>query len=315
MNHRYTAYKKMKVSNLHNSHFTFLIVGGCFTILFGAYDVSVLDSISALILCFFLILTIGTSHGALDHEKGKKVFKIYNIKNFSLFYFTYLILGILIASLWFFFPALTLTLFLIVASYHFGKEDCLFPRIKSNLMFTLKGSLIIFAPLLFHFDDTINIFKILYLKENLLINNLTYLFENNFIAYLLLLSILSNFFIYKMNLVSIALIFVDIIIVLFINILYSPVVAFTIYFCFLHSIRHIISIILEMKISSKIFVKKAAPLTLITALIFISCTWVITLNNYSLDGAILKVIFIGLASLTFPHILLEYLLEKNEKRT
>ena len=40
------------------------------------------------------------------------------------------------------------------------------------------------------------------------------------------------------------------------------------------------------------------------------------LNNlYVIDEAIYKVIFIGLASLTFPHILLEYLLEKNEKRT
>ena len=38
-------------------------------------------------------------------------------------------------------------------------------------------------------------------------------------------------------------------------------------------------------------------------------------NFYRLDEAIYKVIFIGLASLTFPHILLEYLLEKNEKRT
>ena len=35
----------------------------------------------------------------------------------------------------------------------------------------------------------------------------------------------------------------------------------------------------------------------------------------SLHIAILKIIFIGLASLTFPHILLEYLLEKNEKQT
>jgi len=34
-------------------------------------------------------------------------------------------------------------------------------------------------------------------------------------------------------------------------------------------------------------------------------------NN--LDSAILQIIFIGLASLTFPHILLEYFLEKNEK--
>ena len=36
-------------------------------------------------------------------------------------------------------------------------------------------------------------------------------------------------------------------------------------------------------------------------------------NYYVLDDAILKVIFIGLASLTFPHILLEYLIEKNER--
>jgi hypothetical protein len=36
-------------------------------------------------------------------------------------------------------------------------------------------------------------------------------------------------------------------------------------------------------------------------------------NTYDFDSSILKIIFIGLASLTFPHILLEYLLEKNEK--
>jgi hypothetical protein len=36
-------------------------------------------------------------------------------------------------------------------------------------------------------------------------------------------------------------------------------------------------------------------------------------NSYDLDSSILKIIFIGLASLTFPHILLEYFLEKNEK--
>ena len=303
----------MKISNLHNSHFTFLIFGGFFVIMFGAYNISGLDSISTLILCSFFILTIGTSHGALDHEKGKKLFKIYKIINFSLFYFTYLILGIVVAVLWFFFPSLSLIIFLIVASYHFGKEDCIFPRIKNGLLFIMKGSLIILAPLFFHFDDTINIFKTLHLKEDLIIHSFTYLFDNNFIAFFISLSILSNFFIYKINLISIATIFVDIIMVLFINILYSPVVAFTLYFCFLHSIRHIISLILEMKINSKIFIKKAIPLTFFTALIFLGCAWVITLNDYSLDSAILKVIFIGLASLTFPHILLEYLLEKNEK--
>tara|TARA_B100000497_G_scaffold93737_1_gene104954 strand:- start:162 stop:410 length:249 start_codon:yes stop_codon:yes gene_type:complete len=60
------------------------------------------------------------------------------------------------------------------------------------------------------------------------------------------------------------------------------------------------------------FLKKALPLTLITALLFMLGVYILT-NYYVLDDALLKVIFIGLASLTFPHILLEYLIEKNEK--
>ena len=62
----------------------------------------------------------------------------------------------------------------------------------------------------------------------------------------------------------------------------------------------------------EIFIKKALPLTLITAILFVVSVFILT-NYYVLDDAILKVIFIGLASLTFPHILLEYLIEKNEK--
>jgi hypothetical protein len=62
------------------------------------------------------------------------------------------------------------------------------------------------------------------------------------------------------------------------------------------------------------FIKKVLPLTLVTAMLFLISVYFLT-NYYVLDDAILKVIFIGLASLTFPHILLEYLLEKNEKRT
>jgi len=56
------------------------------------------------------------------------------------------------------------------------------------------------------------------------------------------------------------------------------------------------------------------PLTFVTAVIFLFAIYFLN-NLYKLDEAIYKVIFIGLASLTFPHILLEYLLEKNEKRT
>ena len=104
--------------------------------------------------------------------------------------------------------------------------------------------------------------------------------------------------------------------ILILNLIFSPLVAFTIYFCFLHSVRHSVSLIFELnkynfKKGLKDFVKKALPLTILTAVLYLIAVLLLA-NSYSLDNAILKVIFIGLASLTFPHILLEYLLEKNE---
>jgi len=102
------------------------------------------------------------------------------------------------------------------------------------------------------------------------------------------------------------------------NLFLTPVLAFTLYFCFLHSIRHSITLIFELdksfKVGIKKFVHKAIPLTFATGIIFLFTIYLLN-NFYKLDEAIYKVIFIGLASLTFPHILLEYLLEKNEKRT
>jgi hypothetical protein len=42
---------------------------------------------------------------------------------------------------------------------------------------------------------------------------------------------------------------------------------------------------------------------------------IVAAYHFGKEDTVFKVIFIGLASLTFPHILLEYLLEKNEKKS
>ena len=112
-------------------------------------------------------------------------------------------------------------------------------------------------------------------------------------------------------------IFLDYFSILILNYFLSPLIAFTVYFCFLHSIRHSISLAIELDPNSVangfgLFAKKALPLTILTGVFSFIALYLLT-NSYNLDSAILKVIFIGLASLTFPHILLEYFLEKNEK--
>ena len=111
---------------------------------------------------------------------------------------------------------------------------------------------------------------------------------------------------------------VDFLSLIILNFFLTPILAFTLYFCFLHSIRHAITLIFELdksfKVGFKKFVGKAIPLTFVTGIIFLIAIYFLN-NFYRLDEAIYKVIFIGLASLTFPHILLEYLLEKNEKKS
>ena len=261
------------------------------------------------IVCFFLIATIGVSHGSLDNFKGNKLLKILKIKNKFLFYLIYIFVSLAVIGSWLILPLLTLAIFLIVAAYHFGKEDSVFGKVNKfkllNLLLFLKGSLIILAPLYFHHYETIQIFEILGVK---LIQ-----YNISLIIILMSLSLISNFFINKNILLSL----LDSFTVIILNMNFEPLLAFTVYFCFLHSIRHSLSLVQD--INSKnlkkgliSFLKKALPLTIVTAFGFVIAVFLLN-EYYLLDSAILKVIFIGLASLTFPHILLEYLLEKNEK--
>ena len=270
------------------------------------------------IICLFLILTIGISHGALDNLKGYKLLKFYKIRNKAIFYLTYSLITVLIACIWFFFPSIVLAIFLILAAYHFGKEDCSFIELKpssvNSIKFFLKGSLIISLPLFCKFDETLEIFKSLYIENDIFLNTLIFFDNKNIFLYLVIISFLTNFFISKNKRIILV---SESFILCLLNLSTAPLVAFTIYFCFLHSIRHSISLAHELntknfKAGLKDFFNKILPLTVFTAIAFIICLFVLQ-KYYSLNDAVLKVIFIGLASLTFPHILLEYLVEKNEQ--
>ena len=279
-------------------------------------SIEYLRSNNLIIVSLFLILTIGISHGSLDHIKGKQLLKILGFKSCILFYFGYLMISLITIFTWILFPNFLLLFFLIVASYHFGKEDSEFlnksKKKNFELVYFLKGSLVIVAPLLFHKNETIFIFQTLNfdISESILINNLM-------LYYFILLSFCSSIFLcLNKNLDTKSLLIMDFLSILILNYFLNPVLAFSVYFCFLHSIRHSISLIKKINNNIKkgfpIFLKKALPLTIITILAYVIALFF--LNNYNeLDETIYKVMFIGLASLTFPHILLEYLLEKNAK--
>ena len=308
---------KIKKINLKHS-FIFFLLCNIFSIL--TFKITYF-TISPFI-CLLLILSIGVSHGSLDNEKGRKLFQIFHINNFFIFYLSYISISIIVIFFWVIIPSISLIIFLIVASYHFGKEDTQFLVIKNSyfnqLLFFLKGSLIIWAPLYFHFDDTISIFKLLLVDNESFYKTMDLIETNKILFFGIILSTVSSIILFTNNFeIKKFSIFLDYFSILIINYYFSPLVAFTIYFCFLHSTRHGITLINELdendlKNGLKIFIKKALPLTILTATFCLLGLYLLN-NSYNFDSSILKVIFIGLASLTFPHILLEYLIEKNEK--
>ena len=307
----------IKKINLNHSFIFFLTVNILSVLIFKFNNINI-----STILCLFLILTIGVSHGSLDYIKGKKLLELFNIQRTYLFYLLYILIALGIIFTWIILPSITLILFLIVASYHFGKEDTEFLVIDKSylteILYFFKGFLIILAPMYFHFQDTVNIFKLLLIDNEVFYSILSFIEANKIIEIGIFISTTSSifFFLNKFEIIKFS-IFLDFFSIIILNYYLPPLIAFTIYFCFLHSIRHSISLAVELDGNSllngfKIFVKKAIPLTILTGVFCLISLYLLNSGN-NLDSSILKVIFIGLASLTFPHILLEYLLEKNEK--
>ena len=274
------------------------------------------------LICLLLILSIGISHGSLDNLKGEKLLKIFGINNFLIFYLSYISIAIIVIILWIIMPSISLIIFFIVASYHFGKEDTQFLVVENSylnqLLFLIKGTLIVLAPIYFHFDETINIFKLLLVDNENFYKFLNFVEKNKILLFGITLSTLANIILFTKNFeIKKFAIFLDYFSILILNYYFSPLLAFTLYFCFLHSIRHSITLILELEkndlnLGFKMFLKKALPLTFLTATLCLIGLYFLN-NSYTFDSSVLKIIFIGLAALTFPHILLEYLLEKNEK--
>lgn len=273
------------------------------------------------ILCFLLIATIGVSHGAYDGKKGEILFndKFKNSK--FIFYFIYIALVFLVFIFWYLNPLISLIIFLLISSLHFGKEDLEIYLDKKyrhlTLLFFLKGSLIILLPLFFNFEKTNLIFNTILFSNNYL------LLSNNYVKFILAINLLMQvlfylyiYFIKKLNRSDFFSIIFEIFLIIIIFYLFTPIVAFTLYFCFMHSVKNILLISDELNSNLfrgfQIFVKRSLFLTLITFFILlISLFFLIKFDL--LENSIEKIIFIALASLTLPHIILHYIAENIKK--
>jgi len=263
------------------------------------------------ILCLVAVATIGVSHGALDYLKGRAVLKTLTGGTVRRFYLAYISLALLTLGCWYWSPAVLLTVFLGVAAYHFGKEDaaCAVRPDQRHpwLAYVLKGSTVIMAPLYFSSDATEAIFQALHLSVAHVVTPTMALGGLGCAA-------MATWVLCRRASTQARFILVgDFASIVVLNYALPPLVAFSVYFCGLHSVRHCLELSHEMdeRMTRGLieFMKKAWPLTVVTAVCF-AVIFSVLRGQFAVDESVHKVIFLGLASLTFPHIFLEYMFER-----
>ena len=113
----------------------------------------------------------------------------------------------------------------------------------------------------FHFNETVTIFKFLLVNNEIFYSTLGFIENNKILPIGIILSTLSSIYLFLKEFeIKKLTIFLDYFSIIILNYYLSPLLAFTIYFCFLHSIRHSITLIYEIDKNDfnnglKIFVK------------------------------------------------------------
>ena len=251
---------------------------------------------------FILVSIIGIPHGFFDFTIGKNIFKEYTkywIFPFSAAYLTVVLIYFL---LWINSPVFSLLFFLLISALHFGYEDYNYlinikKRKIINIDIMVKGIIIVVTPIIFHYGEVANLFFIL-TSYNFNFIEISFFYKILYVFFLIFYIFLekNKRFLYKFE----ELIYLINFIVL------PPLISFTIYFCFLHSVRHFFESIFIYKHVPENFTVAGFIITIILiSAVFSLLTVFIIVNNYNMniDETIVRYIFIFLACLTLPHMI------------
>jgi Brp/Blh family beta-carotene 15,15'-monooxygenase len=242
---------------------------------------------------FFLalgcIVIFGVPHGSLDVLFAKKTYRLTKHKNWLVFLLVYILVSISIIFLWFVMPNLFFILFLTLSALHFS--DDINTEKFSWLKLTYGLSIIILPSMLNH-TELANLYSMIIEKN--MADDLVWLFR--LISFPVLTTLAVQLIINKIEFRD----KVEIFTVICIFVMLHPIYSFTIYFCMMHSARHLIR--------SRFFLDNFSWIVFIGSLILPTIVVILIgflimffLQPESIDSYLIKVIFIGLASLTIPH--------------
>ena len=245
------------------------------------------------------MVLIGLPHGAFDGAIANHLGAGRSFAAAAKFIASYCAAAGLVIAIWIAFPSVTLALFLIISMIHFGRGDA---SAKSGPVFMtqvlLHGGLPIFGIIYFQQSSVIPLFDALTNGAS----DLAILISKIMVPVLGLMAGLYGLMAFRDA--SLRARFAEFILLAMAFAILPPLISFALYFCIIHTGRHMRRIwhVLASTPSPRGLYRQAAGFTLASWLVGgAAFLW---LETGDLDAALLQVVFIGLAALTVPHMIL-----------
>lgn len=240
-----------------------------------------------------MVILLGLPHGALDPWVAELVGLSQTPKQAILFNVSYLLIAGLVVLSWLLFPVTSLMIFLAISAWHFSGD---WKLDHSMLLRICAGVLLILMPIAFHTENVAFIFTQLSGAGG---GSLAYSLavpEGAIISSMVTLIAVAS---YQHKWLS-ALEYVGLLALAYVA---TPLIYFTLYFCLLHSPRHLSGLLRNANL-------KERPRLVRMALTYTALTLILVAVLYffwsalPIDSLILKLVFIGLAAVTVPHMIL-----------
>jgi beta-carotene 15,15'-dioxygenase len=246
-----------------------------------------------LILLAALIVVLGIPHGALDTLFARRLYGIQTLWGWLGFSVVYLLLAGLVVGLWLVAPAGFLIGFLVISAVHFSGDPAAGTPQISRLLYA--GTVLIF-PSFFYGAEMSQLFSHLVGRDaaQAVSTGLGWLAWPWLVAICLaVLERLRRDWLTALEITAVS----------GLALLTPPLVAFTVFFCGMHSARHILRTA-EYSGRSEIRLLAAAALLPMLGVVAASAGAWYFLQDTALDARVIQIVFVGLAALTVPHMAL-----------
>ena len=238
------------------------------------------------------ILLLGVPHGALDAHYARKIFGLRTLPQWTCFSILYLACAGLVVLTWKIAPTLFLAGFLSISVFHFSEDIDKRTGFLTRIIYC--GSILI-LPFFRHAEEVTHLFAQIIPADQA--ESFRTFLEPLSTGWLVLGIMTTGISLYRNFLTGLIVLSLGLLAVIA-----PPLLAFTVYFCVMHSPRHILRTLSYDRFSVKrVGLQGVVIPTLFTWLVIFFWGWK---STFSLESLVLSVTFVSLAALTVPHMII-----------